>query len=156
MKDATLCYIFDDNRILLQKKAEGRFGGGKWNAPGGKIKTFETPIRAVIREVREETGLKVSNVSQVGILTFLEEDGKDKIGKFFTVHVFKAGAYSGEMRNSPEGKLKWFDTDSIPYDGMWEDDTVWFPAVLNDKGFRGDFLFTKGFKKMIDHKMVTQ
>ena len=56
MKDATICYLFKDSQVLLQKKAEGKFGAGKWNAPGGKIKMTESPETAIMREIQEETG----------------------------------------------------------------------------------------------------
>ena len=58
MITATICEIIKDGRLLLQRKAKGRFGEGKWNGPGGKIKPEETPDEGVIREVKEETGLK--------------------------------------------------------------------------------------------------
>ena len=44
--EAVLCYIRDGGRVLLQHKAEGRFGGGFWNAPGGKIVDGESPEQA--------------------------------------------------------------------------------------------------------------
>ena len=56
MIQATICEIIKDEKILLQYKAEGKFGEGKWNGPGGKIKPEETPLEGVIREVQEETG----------------------------------------------------------------------------------------------------
>ncbi|MBI4021686.1 MAG: 8-oxo-dGTP diphosphatase [Candidatus Aenigmarchaeota archaeon] len=152
MKDATLCYIMDRDRILLQKKAAG-FGAGKWNAPGGKIRPGESPERAAVREVQEETGLRVDGMEQMGVLNFLEKDG-DAIGHFFTVHVFKVDHFSGQPQESREGPLEWFTQDHLPYDQMWEDDRIWLPAMLRGEKFRGDFLFDKGFQKMLDHHLV--
>jgi len=148
MKNATLCYIFNEGKMLLQKKSEGLFGGGRWNAPGGKLKFAESPEKAAIREVWEETGLKVSDLKNVGLLNFMEEGGK-----WFSVHVFIAGSFSGEPVNKGEGELKWFPAESIPYKEMWEDDSFWFPLLLEGKKFRGDFLFSKGFKEMLKHKV---
>ncbi|MBL7160504.1 MAG: 8-oxo-dGTP diphosphatase [Candidatus Aenigmarchaeota archaeon] len=148
MKDATLCYVFQDEQVLLQKKAEGLFGGGKWNAPGGKIKFAESPTRAAIREVREETGLEVDNLKPAGLLNFIEEKGKA-----FLVHIFVADKFSGEPRESLEGKLKWFPKNQIPYDEMWENDSIWLPKILKNQPFRGNFLFSKGFKKMLKHEV---
>lgn len=147
MKDATLCYIFQDGKVLLQKKAAG-FGKGKWNAPGGKIKRLETPEKAAVREVREETGLAVSNLENTGLLQFMDESGR-----MFSVHIFIAKEFSGELRESREGRLKWFPTGSMPYGEMWEDDKIWLPKLLEGKRFAGQFAFTKKFKKMISHSM---
>ncbi|MBI4181878.1 MAG: 8-oxo-dGTP diphosphatase [Candidatus Aenigmarchaeota archaeon] len=150
MKDATLCYLFKDGKVLLQKKAEGKFGGGKWNAPGGKIKSMETPVKAAIREVAEETGLKVEKVQPAGVLQFFDEGGH-----VFLVHVFRSDRFSGEPRPSREGELQWFPATRLPLEEMWEDDRYWLPALLEGKPFRGSFLFTKGFKSLVKHEVVT-
>ena len=54
--------------LLLQRKSRGRFGEGKWNAPGGKLENEEDPLEGVIREVFEETGLRVSSLYHHGVL----------------------------------------------------------------------------------------
>ena len=65
--DRVLCYIRDRGRVLLQLKADGRFGAGFWNGPGGKAAEGESPEEAAVREVREETGLTVRVVRLLGI-----------------------------------------------------------------------------------------
>jgi 8-oxo-dGTP pyrophosphatase MutT (NUDIX family) len=56
--------IFDEsNRILLAKHADTK----RWVAPGGSIEPNEKPIDAVIREVREETGLIVEPIKILGV-----------------------------------------------------------------------------------------
>jgi len=149
MKDSTLCYIFRGEDILLQKKAPGLFGAEKWNAPGGKVKFAESPEKTAKREVKEETGLIVNDIKNVGVLNFMEEGGK-----WFAVHVFKTSSYSGEMKDSQEGKLKWFSTKNLPYEEMWSDDKIWLPHLLANKTFQGAFLFDKGFKNMLKHDMI--
>ena len=61
--------IFDEEGrllILLRPKTV-RWGAGKWALPGGHIEEGEQPIDAAIREVREETTLKISNPKQFHI-----------------------------------------------------------------------------------------
>lgn len=67
---ATLCYLIHEDKVLLLKKAEGLWGGGKWNAPGGRLLPDEAPKQGAIREMREETGLKVEDLEQLEVLTF--------------------------------------------------------------------------------------
>ena len=57
MPIVTVCHIFKNDRLLLQKKSKGLFGSGKWNGVGGKLKLNQTPEEGVRREVFEETGL---------------------------------------------------------------------------------------------------
>ena len=51
--------IWKDNRIFLSKRIEkGDFHKGFWQDPGGKMEDGETPVKAILREVEEETGLE--------------------------------------------------------------------------------------------------
>ncbi len=148
MQDASLCYIFSNGKVLLQKKSQGKFGEGKWSAPGGKIEKGEPPEKAAVREVGEETGLKVKGLQKIGILNFVEKGGGS-----FLVHVFVTDKFSGTMKESKEGRLEWFDAGCVPYDEMWEDDILWFPHLLKKEKFTGAFLFAKGFKNLISHNV---
>jgi ADP-ribose pyrophosphatase YjhB (NUDIX family) len=56
--------IFDRRgRLLLQQRSDG----GQWGLPGGSIEIGESVRDAVIREVREETGLRVSVRRLIGV-----------------------------------------------------------------------------------------
>jgi len=48
-----------DNRVLLQKRPEGKAMAGLWEFPGGKVNEGESPERALIRELHEELGIDV-------------------------------------------------------------------------------------------------
>jgi 8-oxo-dGTP pyrophosphatase MutT (NUDIX family) len=50
---ATLCYLRNQFQVLLQRKAAGLFGEGKWNAPGGKLLEAETLEKGALREMFE-------------------------------------------------------------------------------------------------------
>jgi 8-oxo-dGTP pyrophosphatase MutT (NUDIX family) len=56
--------IFDGRgRLLLQQRSDG----GQWGLPGGSVEIGESVHDAVIREVREETGLRVTVLRLVGV-----------------------------------------------------------------------------------------
>jgi len=146
---ATLCYIFTNGKVLLLKKSAELFGGGKWNGLGGKIKEGETPERACVREVFEESGLRVYEIRHHGLLKFWFGDNFD-----WVVHVFSANSHEGELKGGVEGILEWIDLDKIPYDEMWEDDRHWLPLLLRGKSFEGEFYYDRGGTKLLDYKIV--
>ena len=116
---ATVTIIIDNGRVLLQKKTKGRFGEGKWNGPGGKLKPGEAPEECAKREVMEETGLTVSDVQLHGALKHYFGDVDEPT---WVVYQFAATDYQGDPKESEEGELRWFPVDQIPYTEMWQDD----------------------------------
>jgi 8-oxo-dGTP diphosphatase len=147
---ATLCYLRRGTKVLLQRKAPGLFGEGRWNAPGGKMRIGELPERAAAREMYEETGLRVSGLLFNGILNFYLGELKELDQ---TVFLFSTRKSTGRLRESNEGELRWFSVDEIPYHEMWQDDHVWLPLVLDGRSFVGDFYFTKGYMDFLSHKI---
>ncbi|MGL4261869.1 MAG: (deoxy)nucleoside triphosphate pyrophosphohydrolase, partial [Afipia sp.] len=54
------CALIDtDNRVLIAQRPEGKTLAGLWEFPGGKLEPGERPEPALIRELREELGIKV-------------------------------------------------------------------------------------------------
>ncbi|RDC59653.1 8-oxo-dGTP diphosphatase [Alteripontixanthobacter maritimus] len=49
-----------DGRWLLQRRPANKLHGGLWEFPGGKVEPGETPVGALVREVREELGIKLN------------------------------------------------------------------------------------------------
>jgi len=57
---AAVGLIDADNRVLLARRPEGKPLAGLWEFPGGKVRAGETPERALIRELKEELGIDVT------------------------------------------------------------------------------------------------
>ena len=72
MKLATLVYLRKDGKTLMMQRGRkpGDVHAGKWNGLGGKFEPGETPEECAVREVYEESGLKVQNPIMKGIITF--------------------------------------------------------------------------------------
>ncbi len=65
--------VHPDGRVLLVRRAHAP-AKGAWTLPGGKVEPGEPFEAAIVREIREETGLTVEIVSRLRIYV-LERDG---------------------------------------------------------------------------------
>lgn len=55
------CALLDaDNRVLIAQRPPGKAMAGLWEFPGGKVEPGETPEEALIREISEELGVKLT------------------------------------------------------------------------------------------------
>jgi len=147
MRQATLCLLIKDNKILLAMKKRG-FGVGRWNGTGGKFdpaKGDKNILTAALRETKEEIGVDVKDPQHVGLFHFkFAEDDKKEWDQ--DVSLFVSSEWLGEPQESEEMLPKWFDFNEIPYDSMWPDDRHWLPHVLQGKKVEADFLFGDGDK----------
>ena len=59
------CYCEHEGKLLLLLRHPQKPQGNTWCVPGGKLDKGETPIQAVVREVKEETGINLPTESLV-------------------------------------------------------------------------------------------
>ena len=118
-----LCLIQDGNRLLLQNRLDEDWKG--YTFPGGHVESGESFVDAVVREMKEETGLDILNPRIVGIKQFPIKDGR------YIVLLFKATEFTGEVVSSDEGEMEWVDIDRLSELDVVEDfhDLL---KVLND------------------------
>ena len=150
-KQLTLCMVFKDNEILLGMKKRG-FGEGRWNGFGGKVEEGESIESAAVRELKEEVNIEPKEMNKVGILEFSFQNDP----KILEVHIFKITTFIGEPEESEEMKPQWFKFSEIPFSQMWPDDEYWFPYLLNNKVFKGKFLFDRPSDANYSAKIITQ
>jgi 8-oxo-dGTP diphosphatase len=106
---------------------------GKWNGLGGKLEPGETPEECVVREVFDESGLTIRTPKMGGLLMFPNFKGND-----WYVFVFTTNDFTGELIDSPEGKLEWIPDEKVLSLNLWESDHIFMPWLEN-----GDFFSAK-------------
>jgi mutator protein MutT len=139
MYSTTLCFLVTERKILLGMKKTG-FGQGKYNGFGGKIEQGETVRQATVRELEEESGIKVKEeqLEYVGTLDFIFPASPQLR---HDVHIFLARTWQGQPVETEEMKPQWFLFSDIPYSEMWQDDLYWLPKVLAGQSITGKVTF---------------
>jgi 8-oxo-dGTP diphosphatase len=159
MKLATLCYVMDKKTnstlMIYRNKKQNDYHKGKWNGLGGKFEPGESPEECAIREIEEESGLKVKSVKMRGFITFPLFDGTDDWYVFlFTADEFvrKDSFGEGDLIDSPEGKLEWIPNEKLTEINLWEGDKIFIPWLFEDKFFSAKFNYKNG--EFVDYKVV--
>ncbi len=104
---ANMCLVYDEEKILVQEKVGTKHAGGLV-FPGGHVEDGESLTEAVIREIKEETGLTIRNPKPCGFKDWCEEDGTR-----YLVLLYKTNQFEGELKSSEEGRVFWLDRSEI-------------------------------------------
>ena len=104
--------IIRDGKILLGERI-GSHGANTWATPGGHLDMGEEIAACAIRETLEETGLKVSEVSQLGF----SNDVFNPLNKHYVTLYVVANGVEGEPEIMEPNKClgwQWFGLDELP------------------------------------------
>lgn len=104
--------IVRDNKVLLGERI-GAHGANTWATPGGHLEVGESIEDCARREVLEETGLTLENVSHLGFTN----DIFDKENKHYVTLFVKATCHQGAPEIKEPNKCtqwKWCELDKLP------------------------------------------
>lgn len=100
-----LCMIYHDDKILLQNRKKPDWQG--YTFPGGHVEPYESFTDAVVREMKEETGLDIKNPKLCGVKQFRGDHGR------YVVFLYKTNEYEGNLKSSDEGNMEWVSRSEI-------------------------------------------
>ena len=111
---ATVLVFNQNNELLLNLRSDTN----TWGIPGGSKELNETLEECAIRELKEETNLKVDDLELVTVLSgkeyYFKYPNDDEVDCVITL--YKVQNYSGDLKiNDDEStELKFFSLDNLP------------------------------------------
>jgi 8-oxo-dGTP diphosphatase len=102
---------------------------GLWNGIGGKLNPGEDPYAACIREVSEESGLRVDHPVLRAVLVIAVKS----TGDLWVLFTFTAPAPPEEPVASEEGELRWIELDALGTLPVLPDLPLLLPHILSTK-----------------------
>lgn len=104
-----MCMVYDktNNKVLVLNRTKSWKG---ISFPGGHVEDGESIVDSTIREIKEETGLTISNLEPCGIIYWYNDETGDK----YFVFNFRTEVFSGDLlEKSDEGNVFWVDKDDL-------------------------------------------
>lgn len=132
MINSTLCYIErgDEYLLLHRVKKENDLNRDKWIGVGGKLEEGESPEECLVREVWEETGLRLRSWRYRGLVTFVSDRWE---GEY--MHLFTATDFEGEIGECAEGELEWIKKRDFAALPQWEGDRIFLELLEQNVPF---------------------
>ena len=144
-----MCMITDPKgRVLVQERLPKP--SNPWSGltfPGGHVEPGETVVASVIREVQEETGLTVSKLQNCG---YIQWYNPVKQSQYF-VFLFKTSTFSGELKDSREGKVKWMTLKEMLAGKLAPNMTKYLAVFQNETISQAYGIFGQGLDLMDLH-----
>lgn len=126
----TVCMIQKEDKVLLLDRQHDHFKG--FIPPGGKVDFPESIVECAIREVKEETGLEVSNLIYKGLYEYVNPVAKDR----YMIFNYITKDFTGELlKDAPEGEAVWVNIKEAYNLPMQESIRRRFPLFFEDGTF---------------------
>ena len=101
-----MCMIKNKDKILVLDRNDPVWPGLTF--PGGHVEEHESFHDSVIREVEEETGLKIKRPKLAGVKQFYDQENHR-----YLVFFYIATKFEGQVQESNEGKLTWMTKEEL-------------------------------------------
>lgn len=148
---STVCYLhYNDQWLMLYRnKKENDVNEGKYLGIGGHFQDGEMPHTCAIREIYEETGIRLAeeDIQLRGTLTFVHNDAPALYIFVFTAELSEQPPLPDDCR---EGELTWVRPEEFASLPLWEGDRTFLSHLLADGemfhmslAYKGDTLISQ-------------
>ncbi len=120
-------------RVLLARRPEGKPMAGLWEFPGGKIEPDETPEQALVRELKEELGIRVARESLEPV-TFASHAYPDF---HLLMALFRCTVWDGTPEPREGQAVKWVEPHALALHPAPAADIPLFRVIAGSKGAQG-------------------
>ena len=113
--------IWRGEELLVIRRKFAPFPG-EWSIPGGRQEPGETVVSALLREIREETGLSVTILGLIDVIDAILRDPKGRLAQHYTLIDFSARWVSGEaVAQDDAAALRWVCLAELPRFALWSE-----------------------------------
>jgi 8-oxo-dGTP diphosphatase len=114
--------IIRDRRLLAARRTTPPETAGRWELPGGKVEPDESPGDALVREIDEELGCRVTVDAWL--------DGEQPIGTTHLLRAARCTMVEGEPRPGDDhDELRWLGPEEVDDVDWLEPDRPFLPAL---------------------------
>ncbi len=128
-----------EGKVLLLKRARSKRNGGRWEVPGGSLRYGESPRRGALRELREETGFKLTPLDLRPVDTFGVIYPEMRVE--FIIPLYTAVVDNGMdpvIRPEEHDDWGWFTIEQIK------------EMELRDETMKGAYIMVKAAKRLLE------
>ena len=136
---AVLCYVRNAGKTLMvhRTKRQCDMHAGKWNGLGGKLHFGETPEECAVREIAEESGLRITTPMLRGVVTF----ARNVDGRTWYVFIYEVHKFEGTLHECPEGELAWIEDEKLLKLQLWPGDHHLFQWLQQERFFSAKLVY---------------
>ena len=128
MDKTVMIYLEKNNQYLMlyRNKKKKDINKNKYIGVGGHVEKDETPDEAIVREVKEETGLDLLSFRKRGLVYFVLNGYEEEM------YIYTSLDFKGDLIECDEGDLVWVDKFQVMSLPIWEGDKYFLKHLLED------------------------